>query len=168
MIEHKNIHIAYIGLGSNLDEPVQHVLQGLDDIREIRQTFLVHHSSLYQTPPMGPEEQDDYINAVALIETELAAIELLDALQAIENQHKRDRDVERWGPRTLDLDILLYGDSKVDVPRLRVPHIEMHTRSFVLLPLLEIAPNFNVPNYGPAKDLLLKLDCSEIRKLEHD
>lgn len=168
MIQHKTIQIAYIGLGSNLDDPIHHVQQGLDDIRQIDKTILVHHSSLYRTPPLGPEGQDDYINAVALIETELAPLTLLDTLQAIEHSHKRDRTVERWGPRTLDLDILLYGDSKVDLPRLRVPHSEMHKRGFVLMPLLEIAPNFHVPNYGSARDLLAQIDCDGISRIEDD
>lgn len=131
---------AYIGLGSNLAEPRRQLRGALDAIARIRESQLTAVSSLYLSDPLGPPDQPRYNNAVAKLETLLSPLQLLDALQAIELAQGRERKAERWGPRTLDLDILLFGDRLIDEPRLKVPHYHMHARAFVLYPLAEIAP----------------------------
>ncbi|WP_103270655.1 2-amino-4-hydroxy-6-hydroxymethyldihydropteridine diphosphokinase, partial [Vibrio vulnificus] len=115
-------------------------------------------SQLYSSSPMGPQDQPDYINAVAAIETELTPLELLDCTQAIELEQGRVRKEERWGPRTLDLDIILYGDEVIDSERLTVPHYGMKEREFVLYPLAEIAPNLTLPDGTELSQLLTIVD----------
>ncbi|HEY7886068.1 MAG TPA: 2-amino-4-hydroxy-6-hydroxymethyldihydropteridine diphosphokinase [Cellvibrionaceae bacterium] len=141
---------CYIGLGSNLDNPQQQVNRALQALAELPQTELLAHSSLYSSRAVGPV-QPDYINAVAALQTELAPLLLLDHLQAIERAHQRRR-TERWGPRTLDLDLLLYGDRVQDCERLTLPHPYLCQRNFVLVPLLEIAPELCLPD---GRDLAL-------------
>ncbi|MCH2341228.1 2-amino-4-hydroxy-6-hydroxymethyldihydropteridine diphosphokinase [Pseudomonas sp. NPDC047963] len=132
---------VYIGLGSNLAEPRQQLRSALDALTRIPDTQLAAVSSLYLSDPLGPPDQPRYHNAVAALNTSLPPLALLDALQAIELAHGRQRKAERWGPRTLDLDILLFGDRLISDARLTVPHYHMHARAFVLYPLTEIAPN---------------------------
>ncbi len=132
--------LAYIGLGSNLDKPKQQVLQAFRALAEVPEFRLVARSSLYRSAPIGPTGQPDYINAVAAIESTLDAEALLTKLQSIEQMHQRQRLV-RWGPRTLDLDVLWFGGQTIETDRLSVPHPEMLNRNFVLLPLQEIAPH---------------------------
>mgnify|MGYP001370554612 CR=1 FL=1 len=139
---------AFIGVGANLDGPREHVRRALDELATLPRSRLVTASSLYRSPPMGPPDQPDYINAVAQLETTLAPMDLLSELQRIENLHGRVRKDERWGPRTLDLDILLYAERIIDQPRLQVPHRGLHERAFVLYPLREIAPELQVPGRG--------------------
>lgn len=116
---------------------------------------LVAASSLYRSEPMGPQDQADYINAVACLRTGLEPLHLLDQLQAIEQTHGRQRTGERWGPRTLDLDLLMYGFETIDEPRLKVPHYGMAERPFVLLPLREVVDDdFEVPGMGMLDDLI--------------
>ncbi|MEW8689853.1 MAG: 2-amino-4-hydroxy-6-hydroxymethyldihydropteridine diphosphokinase [Candidatus Thiodiazotropha endolucinida] len=147
--------IAYIGLGSNLDNPTQQVESALQELTALKHSTLLAHSSLYKTRPIGPQNQPHYINAVASLATTLDAEELLDQLQAIEQTHRRVRGTERWGPRTLDLDLLIFGEATIDTPRLRVPHPEMADRAFVLLPLSEIAPiGMDIPGMGRLQDML--------------
>ena len=134
----------YIGLGSNLDEPVVQIKEAVEAIADIPATNVVAVSSLYGSQPMGPQDQPDYINAVLALTTELSPIELLDQLQRIENESGRIRK-ERWGARTLDLDILLFGEQLINEPRLVVPHYGMKEREFVLIPLAEIAPDLTLP-----------------------
>lgn len=129
---------AYIGLGSNLDAPDEQLRSALQALGRIPQTRLAAASALYTSDSLLPG-QPRYTNAVAAVDTELAPLALLDALQAIENEQGRVR-AERWGPRTLDLDILLFADQVIDVPRLKVPHYHMHARPFVLYPLAELVP----------------------------
>ena len=148
---------VYVGLGSNLQNPREQVRQALQELGQLPRTRLDRHSSLYRSAPLGPQDQPDYVNAVACLATELAPLPLLDALQAIEQAHGRVRD-RHWGARTLDLDILLYGDRVIDLPRLQVPHPQMHRRSFVLKPLLEIAPGLAVPGRGPVAELAQAVD----------
>jgi len=136
-------HCCYIGLGSNLCEPIEQIQQALDELAGLAQTQVTRVSSLYRSRAVGPGEQPDYINAVAQLTTQLAPEPLLDALQALEQVHERKRLV-RWGPRTLDLDILLYDDTSINTERLSVPHPYLTERNFVLLPLLEIAPNLQL------------------------
>jgi 2-amino-4-hydroxy-6-hydroxymethyldihydropteridine diphosphokinase len=138
---------AYIGLGSNLADPQHQILTAIDDIDAIENTSLVARSSLYRSPPMGPQDQPDYINAVVSIETTLTPHELLDALQQIEQKHGRIRK-RHWGERTLDLDILLYADRVIEDTRLSVPHPGIAERAFVVYPLAEIAPSLQIPGLG--------------------
>lgn len=131
---------VYIGLGSNLAEPLRQLQAALAAIAELPHSHLAATSSLYASDPLGPPDQPRYVNAVAALDTELAPLELLDALQRIEQEQGRVRKAERWGPRTLDLDILLFGNRLLSEARLTVPHYHMHARAFVLYPLAEIAP----------------------------
>lgn len=130
---------AYIGLGSNLQQPVEQVKRALQQLAKIPRTRLISASPLYRSAPLGPADQPDYINAVAALATRLSALELLDALQTIERQQGRIRGGERWGPRTLDLDLLLYGDQQIQTERLTVPHPGLGERNFVLYPLHDVA-----------------------------
>ncbi|QJD71588.1 2-amino-4-hydroxy-6-hydroxymethyldihydropteridine diphosphokinase [Marinobacterium sp. LSUCC0821] len=147
--------ICYIGLGSNLEDPRQQVSDALKELQEISNTELLSHSLLYRSDPVGPPGQPDYINAVAKINTSLEPEELLDALQAIEQAHQRVR-IEHWGPRTLDLDLLLYANDEIDTERLKVPHPFMTERSFVLYPLAEIEPNLVLPKGDHLSDILVQ------------
>lgn len=131
---------VYIGLGSNLAEPRAQLRSALEAIARLPQSQLAAVSSFYRSEPLGPPDQPRYLNAVAALDTCLAPLALLDALQAIEQAQGRVRKDERWGPRTLDLDILLFGDQLLDTPRLTVPHYHLHARPFVLYPLAEVAP----------------------------
>lgn len=148
---------AYIGLGSNLSDPRMQVSKAAKEIASISASQLVAFSPLYLSKPMGPQDQDDYINAVVSIETSLSALELLDALQAIENSAGRVRKDNRWGARILDCDILLYGNETIENERLTVPHYGMKVREFVLLPLADIAPDLLLPD-----DTSLSLLANEI------
>ncbi len=132
--------ITYVALGSNLSDPVQQVRTALTELAGLPDSRLVAASRLYRTAPVGPPGQADYVNAVACLETRLEPCQLLLELHAIELAHGRRRDGTRWGPRTLDLDILLYGEALIDEPGLRIPHPEMSVRAFVLIPLAEVAP----------------------------
>ncbi|MCO7247923.1 2-amino-4-hydroxy-6-hydroxymethyldihydropteridine diphosphokinase [Halomonas sp. Mc5H-6] len=155
--------LAYIGLGSNLDNPMAQVRQALDELARLPLSDVVGASSLYATPPLGPQDQPDFINAVAALETRLSPLALLDQLQALEQRHRRQRQ-RRWGPRTLDLDLLLYGQETIRLPRLRVPHLHMHTRAFVLVPLYELAPDLSL-HHRPLGDWRAELDSAPIRRL---
>lgn len=145
--------IAYIGLGSNLSDPAQQVRSALATLSTSPEVKLLRSSTLYRSAPMGPPGQPDYVNAVAQLETRLSAHQLLDLLQGIERQQGRIRD-QHWGPRTLDLDLLLYGDCRIVDERLTVPHPGMAERAFVLYPLREIAPGLEIPGVGALSDLL--------------
>ena len=145
---------VFIGLGSNLAEPVSQPRGALAALGELPGTRLAAVSSLYASDPLGPPDQPRYVNAVAALDTELAPLQLLDALQAIELAQGRVRKDERWGPRTLDLDILLFGQRQIDEPRLQVPHYHMHARAFVLYPLAEIAGDLRLPDGRPLRALL--------------
>jgi 2-amino-4-hydroxy-6-hydroxymethyldihydropteridine diphosphokinase len=138
--------IVYIGLGSNLSEPIEQVKKAIKAIEKIVQSEVISVSSLYLSKPMGPQEQENYINGVLALKTSLSAIELLDALQAIENEAGRVRKENRWGARILDLDIILFGNEIINTERLTIPHYGMSEREFVLMPLAEIAPQLQLPN----------------------
>ena len=157
--------VVYIGLGSNLDDPVRQVGDALLEMREIPGSQLLRHSRLYRSTPIGPQDQPDFVNAAAMLETALDPFELLDALHLIEKRHRRERGV-RWGPRTLDLDLLLYADRHIDSPRLQVPHPQMHRRAFVLVPLHEIAPQQTVPGRGALAALLAAVDTQGLRVVD--
>lgn len=143
---------AYIGLGSNIDNPVRHIKTALQELAFVPQTEVICSSSLYRNPPLGPP-QPDFINAVAVLNTRLPASVLLLELQRIEIQHERTR-LQHWGPRTLDLDLLLYGNLSIITPTLTLPHPGLSQRNFVLYPLAEIAPNLCLPTGEKLQDLL--------------
>ncbi len=146
---------AYIGLGSNLDNPVAQVQCALQRLGGLPKTRVTGYSGLYQSPPLGKNAQPDYINAVAALDTQLAPCALLDALVTIEEMHGRVRDPDlRWGPRTLDLDVLLYGNDVVREARLVVPHPGLAARAFVLYPLYAVAGDIDIPGLGALRDLL--------------
>ena len=148
---------VHIGLGSNLGDSRQQLKQALAAMDQLPQTRLLKASSLYSSAPLGPADQPRYTNAVALLETALEPLQLLDLLQAIELQHGRQRTGERWGPRTLDLDILLFGGQRIDHERLQVPHYHMHLRPFVLYPLAEVScADLQLPDGRLLVDLLLQ------------
>lgn len=132
--------IAFVGIGSNLDDPRAHVTSALDELDRLPHTRVVRKSSLYRSAPVGYAAQPDFVNAVAQLETGLPAERLLDELQQIEARHGRTRSFAN-APRTLDLDLLLFGDLELRTQALTVPHPRMHQRAFVLEPLLEIAPH---------------------------
>ncbi|WNK21516.1 2-amino-4-hydroxy-6-hydroxymethyldihydropteridine diphosphokinase [Halomonas piscis] len=135
--------LAYIGLGSNLATPRRQVATALDELDTLPLCRVTAASRLYASRPVGPQDQPDFVNAVAALETALSPLALLDQLQALEQRHRRRRE-RRWGPRTLDLDILLFDATTVVRPRLKVPHPEMHRRAFVLRPLREIDPHLTL------------------------
>ena len=155
---------AYVGLGSNLDGPVDRVLRAFTQLAALPQTQLVSRSSLWHTPPVGPVEQPPFVNAVAALLTQLSPRQLLEALLAAERVQGREREV-RWGPRTLDLDLLVYGAGQVDEPGLTVPHPEMSRRAFVLYPLAEIAPTLSVPGQGRVAALAAAADGAGLERL---
>lgn len=139
---------AYVGLGSNLQGPARQLENTFELLNAIPATLLIRRSSLYRSAPFGGIEQPDFVNAVAALLTQLSAMELLQELQRIESLRGRERGDIRWGPRVLDLDLLVYSDQQIAEPRLIVPHPGIGVRNFVLLPLAEIAPELNVPGLG--------------------
>jgi 2-amino-4-hydroxy-6-hydroxymethyldihydropteridine diphosphokinase len=143
---------VFIGLGSNLQEPQHQVNQAITALRAIPESHVVAVAPSYQSLPMGPSDQPDYINTVVQLETELSALALLDLLQAIEQSQGRER-TKRWGARTLDLDVLTYGNEEISHPRLTVPHPGMAEREFVLYPLCDIAPTLVIPGLGRVSEL---------------
>ena len=144
--------LAYVGLGSNLEDPLAQVTRAFDELAAVAHTRLIARSTIYSSVPIGPE-QPDYINAVALLDTQLEPLALLDALQSIEQAHQRVR-LQHWGPRTLDLDILLYDNQTIQHPRLVVPHPYLTQRGFVLYPLADISPNLQLPDGQTLQALL--------------
>jgi len=157
---------AYIGLGSNLADPVRQVESALAELSGIHATRCVAHSSLYLSVPLGPADQPDYINAVAVVDTTLPPRELLFNLQEIEKRHGRTRTGERWGPRTLDLDLLLYGMERIHDDDLVIPHPGLCERNFVLYPLYEIAPRLVLPGLGGLDDYIGKSSKRGLRRVE--
>jgi 2-amino-4-hydroxy-6-hydroxymethyldihydropteridine diphosphokinase len=140
---------AYVALGSNLGDRRAHIEDALAAISKLPLTRLVARSDLFETAPVSDIPQGPYLNAAAAVDTFLAPRDLLDALLAIEHSHARDRSArERWGPRTLDLDLLTYGDTRMHIPGLTLPHPRLHERGFVLEPLVQIAPELVVPGLG--------------------
>lgn len=159
-------HIAFIGLGSNLADPVAQVVQALAALDGLPQTRLLKRSSLYRSAPVGYLDQPDFINAVAQVETELAPRALLDALLALELECGRTREFQN-APRTLDLDVLLYDDLVHHEHGLTVPHPQMHRRAFVLQPLLEIAPDRIIPGVGAAAAAMAACAGQQLERLQH-
>ena len=162
-----NLTPVYVALGSNLGEPERQVRAGIEELAMLRDTRLAAVSSLYRTAPVGIVDQPDFVNAVALIETGLQPRELLDELLAAERKFARVRGVKN-GPRTLDLDILLYGETTCDDAALTVPHPRMHERAFVLVPLAEIAADVMVPGHGRAGELAARADAAGIERIAEE
>jgi len=160
-------HTAFISLGSNLDDPQDQVLRALQALGGLPQTRVLARSSLYRSAPVGYLEQPDFINAVAKLETALSPRALLDALLELERECGRTREF-RNAPRTLDLDVLLYDDSRCHEHGLTIPHPQMHLRAFVLRPLLEIAPDCVIPGIGPAKKALQGCQQQQLENIGHD
>ena len=155
---------AFIGLGSNLDDPKAQITRALVELSALPGTRVLAHSALYRTPPMGPSEQPDYINAVAKLETHLEPLMLLDALQALERSHHRVREFH-WGPRTLDLDILIVDQRLLTSERLTLPHPGIAERAFVVIPLYEIAPTLTIPGIGPISRVRERFATAVISRL---
>ena len=158
------VTIAYIGLGSNLAEPQSQVAHALSELGALPRTRLLARSSLYRSAPVGYAAQPDFINAVAALDTALEARELLRELQAIEERHARARTFAN-APRTLDLDLLLFGDERIADAELVVPHPRMHERAFVLAPLAEIAPSGVIAGRGPTLQLLQRCRDQKVERI---
>lgn len=156
--------LAYIALGSNQASPLEQVSSALDALAAIPHSRVVAISSFYRTPPLGPQDQPDYLNAAVVLETDLPAEALLDQTQRIELEHGRVRKEERWGPRTLDLDIMLFGSEVIHTERLTVPHYDMKNRAFMLVPLLEIAPDCRFPGGQTVAEILANLSQEGITR----
>jgi 2-amino-4-hydroxy-6-hydroxymethyldihydropteridine diphosphokinase len=156
---------AYVALGSNLDEPRTQVERALVVLAELPRTRLVLCSSLYASRPLGPVAQPDFVNAVAGLLTGLDPAALLAALKDLEVRLGRARPVQRWGPRRIDLDLLVHGTERSDTEELRLPHPGIAERAFVLVPLAEIAPDLAVPGLGRVRDLLARLDAEPLERV---
>lgn len=154
---------AYIGIGSNLESPAKQVSQAISALRQLPNCLLVHESGFYRSAPMGPQDQPDFINAVVSLLTQLDAAKLLSGLHDIEEKHGRERNAEQWGPRTLDLDLLAFGNQTSDSEKLKLPHPRIAERNFVLLPWNEITPQFRVPGLASVADLAAKVSTTEPR-----
>ncbi|AGH72796.1 2-amino-4-hydroxy-6-hydroxymethyldihydropteridine diphosphokinase [Edwardsiella piscicida] len=148
---------VYLALGSNLAEPHRQVRQAIHALAALPQCRLLATSSLYRTRPLGPQDQPDYVNAAVALETALSPEALLDCTQRIERLQGRERKAERWGPRTLDVDIMLFGELVIHSERLTVPHYDMKNRSFMLVPLAEIAPDLRFPDGEALRDVIARL-----------
>ena len=157
---------AWLGLGSNLQQPVSQLKGALGSLGLVEGIELLETSGFYRTPPWGDDQQDDFINTVVRIETDLGPVSLLQALQGIENEMGRQRSGRRWGPRLIDIDLLLYGDLQVQSEELELPHPRMHERAFVLVPLCELDKTITIPGHGVAEVLLQQLDSSGIFRLK--
>ncbi|BES69798.1 2-amino-4-hydroxy-6-hydroxymethyldihydropteridine diphosphokinase [Marinobacter nanhaiticus D15-8W] len=155
---------VYIGLGSNLADPLSQLARAVGALANLPKTHLVAQSPFYASSPVGPQDQPDFINGAVQLVTELSALELLDALQTIEQGHHRER-IRRWGPRTLDLDILIYGDSVIESERLTVPHRELPNRDFVLQPLLDLNPDLKLPDGTTIAHLRDQCPDNNLRRL---
>ncbi|HEY5803095.1 MAG TPA: 2-amino-4-hydroxy-6-hydroxymethyldihydropteridine diphosphokinase [Lysobacter sp.] len=161
---------AFVGLGSNLGDGVATLRAAIAALGALDGSRLLRASSLYRTPAWGVTAQPDFINAVAMLATRHTPQQLLADLLAIERDAGRERQADgsdRWGPRTLDLDLLLFGDAEVSEPGLRVPHPHLHERAFALVPLLEIAPDVVIPGVGPAHAALAKMEPGELEAVTY-
>jgi len=157
------VTLACIGLGANLGDAAQTLRGAFEAMAALPLTTLRARSQLYSTPAWGNEDQPAFVNAAAVLETGLEATALLDALLVIEREFGRVRDAAvHWGPRTLDLDLLLYGEAVIDLPQLKVPHPYLHERGFALLPLAEIAPEAVIPGHGRVRDAAMRIEACGI------
>jgi len=159
------VTIAYIGIGSNQVDARAHVLQAFDELARLSATRLEGRSALYRSEPLDAPGQPDYVNAAAGVDTDLSAAQLLAALQDLELRHGRERPTPN-APRTLDLDLLLYGDSAFQSAMLTLPHPRMHQRAFVLVPLLDLDPRLEVPGRGAARELLARCAGQRVARMD--
>jgi 2-amino-4-hydroxy-6-hydroxymethyldihydropteridine diphosphokinase len=159
--------VAYAGLGGNLGDAAATLREAIGSLSMLPGSRLLAASRLYRTPAWGVTEQPDFINAAVALETTLPPVALLEAMLDIERRAGRDRDDDgpRWGPRILDLDLLLYGDAMLDLPGLRVPHPHLHERAFALVPLVEIAPDVVIPGICRARDVLETMASTDIQAI---
>jgi len=160
--------VACVGLGGNVGEVAQTLAEAVRALAALPGSRLLRASRVYRTPAWGRRDQPDFLNAAAMLETTLPPRQLLDALLAVEQRFGRARAAggdDRWGPRTLDLDLLLYGDAIVDEPGLQVPHPHLHERAFALVPLAEIAPDAVIPRHGSVRAALAGLDADGIEAI---
>ncbi|MEA1063640.1 2-amino-4-hydroxy-6-hydroxymethyldihydropteridine diphosphokinase [Erwinia sp. HR93] len=155
---------CYIAIGSNLASPLAQASAAIAALKTLPDSELVAHSSFWRTPPLGPQDQPDYLNAAVALETQLSPEALLDCTQRIELEQGRERKAERWGPRTLDLDIMLFGGLTLDTPRLTVPHYDMKNRMFMLWPLYEIAPTLYFPDGETLQNCIARLTDAPPKK----
>jgi 2-amino-4-hydroxy-6-hydroxymethyldihydropteridine diphosphokinase len=156
---------AYVALGSNLDDPVRQVLRAFEALAGLPDTRLVARSSLYRTPPMGPVPQPDFVNAVAGLLTRLDPRTLLRALQSLETRLGRAAPIERWGPRSIDLDLLVHGSEQIQDEGITVPHAGIAERAFVLVPLAEISPALVVPGLGRVSSLVERVAADALERI---
>jgi 2-amino-4-hydroxy-6-hydroxymethyldihydropteridine diphosphokinase len=159
---------ACIGVGSNLDDPERQVRRAIDALARIPHSTVAKTSRLFRTAPWGDTAQPDFVNAAVELETSLSPRELLDAMLAIERAHGRRRDGSRWGPRVIDLDVLLYGDCIIDEPGLRVPHPRLAERAFALLPLADLDADRMIPGVGRVRDLIDAVDARGCEALDRE
>ena len=159
------MHTVYLGLGANLNAPRKQIHAAVAALKALEDAEFVCVSHDYASKPMGPQDQPDYVNAVACVKTALMPEQLLDLTQAIELEHGRVRKEQRWGPRTLDIDILLFGNDVIDTPRLTVPHYGLTEREFVVYPLFEIAPTLVLPNNQSLADITKTLPLNDLQQL---
>lgn len=158
--------LACIGLGANLGDAAQTLRDAFQALAALPQTTLRARSQLYSTPAWGNQDQPAFVNAAAVLETRLPAPDLLAALLEIERRFGRVRDpAVHWGPRALDLDVLLYGEQSIDLPQLQVPHPYLHERAFALLPLSEIAPDAIIPGHGRVRDAVMRVEACGIASI---
>lgn len=157
---------AFVGIGSNLNEPIQQIKDALELLDDLPGCHVTRHSSIYRSAPFGPVEQPDFMNAVAELATAVPPDILLACLQEIERAQGRTPDRERWGPRVIDLDLLVYGDEEIDLPDLQVPHPGISERNFVLLPLREIAPQLVIPGLGQVIGLEIDEQHPQISRID--
>ena len=156
---------AYVALGSNLDDPCAQVGRAFDALARLPDTRLVARSPSYRSPPLGPVSQPDFVNAVAGLLTQLAPRALLDALKSLEAALGREAPVVRWGPRRIDLDLLVHGAARVEEPGLSVPHPGLAERAFVLLPLADVAPDLEVPGLGRVRSLAARVGSQGLARI---
>jgi 2-amino-4-hydroxy-6-hydroxymethyldihydropteridine diphosphokinase len=157
--------VAYVGLGANIGEPRRQLEVAIAELKKLPDTNFVLVSGIYKSSPLGYLNQPDFMNAVAQLDTDLAPETLLDRLQEIESRHRRERPFP-GAPRTLDLDLLLYGNETIATARLAVPHPRMHERAFVLKPLTEIAPDIAIPGRSPVRELLAACRGQDVERID--
>ncbi|MGA9852683.1 MAG: 2-amino-4-hydroxy-6-hydroxymethyldihydropteridine diphosphokinase [Gammaproteobacteria bacterium] len=158
---------VYIGLGSNLNGPSEQLWRAFTELDQLPRTRMLARSHLYKSKPLGPQDQPDYLNAVAVLDTRLEPLDLLRMLRELETRHGRRRAEEaRWGSRSLDLDMLVYGNIRMQTPELTLPHPGLHERSFVLYPLAEVAPALVIPDHGPVQALRDRCHSPPIERYE--
>jgi 2-amino-4-hydroxy-6-hydroxymethyldihydropteridine diphosphokinase len=165
MMSVNNYSTAYIGLGSNLDNPHFQIDRAIDALRHVQHISAVSCSYYYRSKAVGPGEQPDYVNAAIKCETTLLPIELLAELQRIESDHGRQRDI-RWGARTIDLDLLLYDNICLDKPTLQIPHPEIRNRNFVLYPLLDLNPNLTFPDGDRLESIMQSISMDDLHRID--